>query len=88
MQEDDPLYEELKNESGGNAIDIGGNKRHPLFEKMENAKFFLMKAPNFECLKMAINHGEWAFSAKAATKLKEAFVFNGNVILFLSIPST
>lgn len=63
----------------------GDNKRHPLFENNENAKFFIMKSPNMECLMRALKFNEWAISDKAAHKLLEAFNSSKNVILLHSV---
>ncbi len=43
----------------------GENKKHPLFESMDEAKYFLMKSPNMHCLKLAIKKNEWILSKKA-----------------------
>ena len=61
------------------------NKRHPLFENMENAKFLLMKAPNIETLNLAIQKSEWALTKQAGEKLREVYVQSSNVILFFSV---
>ena len=50
-------------------LEISDNKRHPLFERMENAKFFIMKVPNMESLYLAIKRNEWALTKSSAEKL-------------------
>jgi len=54
-------------------LELVEGKRHPLFENMENAKFFQMKAPNMEALIKAVHKNEWAVTKSVSVKLKEAF---------------
>lgn len=46
-------------------------KKHPLIEKLENAKFFMIKAPNLEFLLKGIRNSQWCFTAKAISRIKD-----------------
>lgn len=46
-------------------------KKNPLFEKMQNAQFFMIKAPNHEFLLKGVLNSEWCFTGKALTKIRE-----------------
>lgn len=73
-------------EGGLHAGVLDSTRRHPLFENMSNldTKYFIMRAPNMETLKLAIKNNEWALSKQAGSKIQAAAVKGGNIILFFS----
>lgn len=75
VEEEDPL--ELKE-----------GTKHPLFENIDKAEFILMKAPNAEVLKLAIQKKQWPLTNKAANRLKEVMAKTQNVIMIISIKNT
>ena len=63
-------------------------KKHPLFEKMDSAKQYIMKAPNMQFLIQGVRLGEWCLTKKACEKLAENFKNNIIMLFIVSVKGT
>lgn len=64
------------------------DKKHPLVSKMENARFFMLKAPNVPFLLKAIRAQQWCFTKKAIDNIKKEIELGINMLFFVSVLGT